>query len=572
MLRFEQVRVQFGRTVVIQDLNFSVATGETVGIVGESGSGKTLTALAAMMLLPPNAQVRGHIWLATPQGEIDLLTLPAPQQRQYRGRRLAMIFQEPMSALNPVYSCGFQIIETLQTHHKLSGAAARERACQLLAEVQLPDPERLLKRYPHELSGGQMQRVMIAIALAGDPDILIADEPTTALDVTVQAEILRLLKAIQAQRQMSIVFISHDLGVIADIAQRVVVMYRGYHLETGSVPAILQNPLSPYTKGLLACRPPLGLRLRRLPTTADFMTVSETETGLVVEPRATLSVEAALDQVVLDVETDRDRLEHLRQQPPLLQVKQLRVQYPSRYGAPLRAVEAVSFDLFPGETLGLVGESGCGKSTLGRALLRLTPAVSGTVIYDGEDLLTLPHAKLRLLRRDLQIIFQDPFGSLDPRMRVGDSITEPMLLHKIGKTKQERRQRAISLLERVGLDSGALPRMPHAFSGGQRQRICIARALATSPRLIVCDESVSALDVSVQAQVLNLLKELQADLGVSYLFISHDLSVVRFMSDRIMVMRQGQIVEMAAAEAIYTQPQEDYTRTLLAAIPRIERA
>ncbi len=571
MLRFEQVRVQFGRTVVIQDLNFAVATGETVGIVGESGSGKTLTALAAMMLLPPNAQASGHIWLETAQGEVDLLALPPQQQRQYRGRRLAMIFQEPMSALNPVYSCGFQIIETLKTHKSLSTAAATERACQLLAEVQLPDPERLLKRYPHELSGGQMQRVMIAIALAGDPDILIADEPTTALDVTVQAEILRLLKAIQAQRQMSILFISHDLGVIADIAQRVVVMYRGYHLETGAVPAILHEPTSPYTKGLLACRPPLGQRLLRLPTTADFMTVSETEDSLVVEPRTALSVEAALAQVALDVETDRERLEHLRQQPPLLQVKHLRVQYPTRYGAPLRAVEDVSFELFPGETLGLVGESGCGKSTLGRALLRLTPAHSGEVIYDGEDLLTLPMAKLRPLRRELQIIFQDPFGSLDPRMSVGDSLTEPMLLHKIGKTKQERRQRAISLLERVGLDGSALARMPHAFSGGQRQRICIARALATSPRLIVCDESVSALDVSVQAQVLNLLKELQADLGVSYLFISHDLSVVRFVSDRIMVMRQGQIVELAAAEAIYTQPQEDYTRTLLAAIPRIER-
>jgi peptide/nickel transport system ATP-binding protein len=566
-----------GSESVVDDLSFDLLPGQTLGIVGESGSGKTVTSLAVMGLLPRTTRVRGEIvWRQgeSREREVNLLGLTSEQMREYRGDRLAMIFQEPMSALNPVFTCGFQVMETILANEKVSREEARQRTLDLFREVQLPEPEQMLHRYPHQLSGGQMQRVTIAIALSCNPSILIADEPTTALDVTVQAEILRLLKTLQQKRGTAILFITHDLGVIAEIADAVVVMYRGQQVETGTVTDLFHNPQSPYTKGLLTCRPQLDRRMKTLPTTADFMEVRRGPDGKldIVEKNA-----SSVRQALLEVEMTRSdvdvRLSSLRQKKPLLTVRHLKTYFPVRKGvlgrqtSVVKAVDDVSFELYPGETLGLVGESGCGKSTLGRSILQLIRPTSGEVIFDADDLVTLPSRRLRSLRRELQIVFQDPFSSLDPRMTVGASVMEPMVLYGIGRNRQDRRQKAAELLEKVGLDGSMLNRMPHEFSGGQRQRICIARALASSPRLIVCDESVSALDVSVQAQVLNLLKELQAELDLSYLFISHDLSVVKFISDRIMVMNRGQIEELAPADEIYANPQKDYTRALIAAIP-----
>ncbi|WP_017324661.1 ABC transporter ATP-binding protein [Synechococcus sp. PCC 7336] len=565
-------------TTAVNQLDFDLASGQTLGIVGESGSGKTVTSLAIMGLLPPaTTQISGAAYLRDrpdSDARVNLLELSSEQMRAYRGDRIAMVFQEPTSALNPVYTCGFQVIETIVANENVSQAEARQRTLDLFREVQLPDPERILNRYPHQLSGGQMQRVTIAIALSCNPEILIADEPTTALDVTVQAEILRLLEALQQRRNMAILFITHDLGVIADIADSVVVMYRGQRVERGTVSNIFHNPQSPYTKGLLTCRPSLDRRMKVLPTTADFMEVKERSDGTldIVEKRA-----GSVRQALLDAEMSRSELEvrlaRLRTQKPLLQVRHLKTYFPVRQGVfgrqtgVVKAVDDVSFDLYPGETLGLVGESGCGKSTLGRSILQLIRPTAGEVIYDGDDLATLSDRRLRSLRKHLQIIFQDPFSSLDPRMSVGASVMEPMDLHGIGRNRAERRQKAAELLEKVGLDGSVLRRMPHEFSGGQRQRVCIARALASSPQLIICDESVSALDVSVQAQVLNLLKDLQAEFELSYLFISHDLSVVKFISDRIMVMNRGRIEEIATADDLYTNPQNDYTRSLISAIP-----
>ncbi|MEM9156202.1 MAG: ABC transporter ATP-binding protein [Cyanobacteria bacterium P01_F01_bin.33] len=570
-------RGETGVTRVVNRLSYDLHPGEILGIVGESGSGKTVSSLAALGLLPGTAETTGDIGLRDNGLSINLLTLSSAQMRRYRGNRLAMIFQEPMSALNPVYTCGYQAIETILANESVSKAEAKQRAIALFREVQLPDPEGILNRYPHQLSGGQMQRVTIAIALSCNPDVLIADEPTTALDVTVQAEILRLLQQLRQQRSMAIVFITHDLGVIAEIADRVVVMYKGEAVETGSVYDIFDRPQSPYTKGLLTCRPQLERRMKVLPTTTDFMEVRRNAAGhLEIIEKTANSVRQALLDAEMDSSEIAARLDQLQQAQPLLSVRHLKTHFPIRQGVfgrqvgAVKAVDDVSFEIYPGETLGLVGESGCGKSTLGRSLLRLIQPTSGEIVYDGDDLLALSGGKLRRLRRELQIVFQDPFSSLDPRMSVGASVMEPMELHGIGRNRAERRAAAAKLLEKVGLDASALRRMPHEFSGGQRQRICIARALASSPRLVICDESVSALDVSVQAQVLNLLKSLQAELGLAYLFISHDLSVVKFMSDRIMVMNRGQLEEIAPAERIYTSPQSDYTRALIAAIPRAE--
>lgn len=551
------------RQAVVDGLSFRLQAGQTLGIVGESGSGKTMTALALIGLLPSQAEVTGQIRFQGPQGMVDWLALDPRQRRRYRGSQIAMIFQEPSTALNPLYTCGQQLRETLQANAPLTPEEIRAQAVRLFEEVQL-SPQ-LLERYPHQLSGGQIQRVAIACAIASNPKLLIADEPTTALDVTVQAEILRLIGKLQQQRQMAILFITHDLSLVAELADQVVVMHRGKAVEQASVEQVFRDPQHPYTRGLLACRPVLGRRLRRLPTLQDFQEESQ---------QGSLSIEQRWQQVEITAAEEEERLQRLQRQPPLLQVRELRTHYAVRQGllrrqvGELRAVDGISFDLYPGETLGLVGESGCGKTTLGRTLLRLIRASSGQVLYDGDELLRLPPQHLRRLRREIQLIFQDPVASLDPRMTVGESVMEPMWLHRIGENSSARRERAKQLFQRVGLDPESLDRMPHQFSGGQRQRICIARALASEPRLIVCDEAVSSLDVSVQAQVLNLLKDLQEELGLTYLFISHDLSVVKFMSDRIMVMNRGRIEEIGPASQIYLHPQQDYTRRLIAAIPK----
>ncbi len=544
---------------VVDGLSFRIGIGQTLGLVGESGSGKTMTALTLIDLLPSSARVEGKIFFKGPNGTVDWLQLDPQERRRYRGAQIAMIFQEPSTALNPLYTCGQQLQETLRANTSLTPTEIRAQAIRLFEEVQL-SPQ-MLERYPHQLSGGQIQRAAIACAIASNPKLLIADEPTTALDVTVQAEILRLLRDLQQQRQMAILFITHDLNLVAELADQVVVMCRGQAVEQGSVKQIFRDPQHPYTRGLLACRPVLERRLRRLPTVQDFQ-----EKGGSLEER--------WQQLEIPAAEEEERLRRICSQPPLLQVRELRTHYAVRRGplgrqvGEIRAVDGISFDLYPGETLGVVGESGCGKTTLGRTLLRLIRASSGQVLYDGEELLRLPLQRLRRLRREIQLIFQDPAASLNPRMSVGASVMEPMALHGIGRNAAERRARAQRLFERVGLDPEALDRLPHQFSGGQRQRICIARALASEPRLVVCDEAVSSLDVSVQAQVLNLLKDLQEELGLTYLFISHDLSVVKFMSDRILVMNRGRIEEIGPAFQIYRQPQQDYTRRLIAAIPK----
>jgi peptide/nickel transport system ATP-binding protein len=477
-----------------------------------------------------------------------------------------------MTSLNPLFTCGYQIIEAIRLHQNVSADEAKSRTIQLFNEVQLPNPEQLIERYPHELSGGQLQRVMIALAISCNPQLIIADEPTTALDVTVQSAILDLLKEIQRSRQMSMIFITHDLGILAEIADRAIVMNQGEVVESGSTTAILQTPQHPYTKGLIACRPKSDRQLRLLPTVSDFMAI---ENGQMVEK--TLTDSRYLE--VVPAEEIAARMNELQKQEPILSVENLRIEFPIRsiFGLKKRnvvAVNNISFDVYPSETLGLVGESGCGKTTTGRAILGLTNTVMGSVKFEGREISRLRGEALQKLRCDLQVIFQDPYGSLNPRMSVGDAIAEPLLIHSHQERfhryrhADARKERAAYLLDRVGLTKSAMRRYPHEFSGGQRQRICIARALALNPKLIVADEPVSALDVSVQAQVLNLLKELQTEFGLTYIFISHDLGVVKFMSDRIMVMNEGAIVELNTAESIYSNPQQPYTQKLIKAIPK----
>lgn len=584
----------------VNNISFQLQRGQTLGIVGESGSGKSVTSLAVMGLVPspPGKVVSGQIRLNSTDGEtVDICSLTTDQMQVLRGGRVAMIFQEPMSSLNPVYTCGFQLVEAIRQHQALSKQAAEQEAIARLQEVKLlPSDEEvrselqsqglsaaemqreidrrhraMLNRYPHELSGGQIQRVMIAMAISCNPDLLIADEPTTALDVTVQATILDLLRDLRDQRGMSLIFITHDLGIIAEIADQVAVMYQGNIVEFNSVWEIFANPQHPYTKGLLACRPQPDRRLQRLPTVADFMEVSTDPEGQSVITEKVHDENGSLYSQVTPAE-QAQRLSHLESQGPLLTVENLQVGYPVRgvFGNTRRyvmAVNGVSFQIHAGETFGLVGESGCGKTTLGRALLRLVQPMGGQIWFDGKDVLGLNGRQLRQLRRDMQIIFQDPFSSLDPRMSIGGAISEPLRIHGVLKSKRNQQERVAYLLERVGLNPDCMSRYPHEFSGGQRQRICIARALALNPKFIICDESVSALDVSVQAQVLNLLKELQGEFNLTYIFISHDLAVVKFMSDRIMVMNRGKLEEIGPAETIYRQPQQNYTRQLISAIP-----
>jgi peptide/nickel transport system ATP-binding protein len=589
----------------VDGISFQLHRGETLGIVGESGSGKSVTALAVMGLLQsPGRITSGEIWFRAQENSnpIDLVKLPPEQMQLHRGGDIAMIFQEPMSSLNPVYDIGFQLTEAIMRHQNVSAAQARQIAIAGLQEVKLlpsdeqiqqeyietwnqsnpnsskPDVSKLaklvkehkqamLERYPHQLSGGQLQRVMIAMAISCNPLVLIADEPTTALDVTVQATILELMRELQQSRNMAMIFITHDLGLISEIAEEVAVMYRGKVVEYNTAEQIFSNPQHPYTKGLVACRPTLNRRPQRLLTVSDYMSAEETATGQLV-----IQAKEPPQPPEFSHEEIATRLANLNEQQPLLQIRNLKVGFPVRgvFGGTKRytmAVNGVSFDVKPGETLGLVGESGCGKTTLGRTLLRLIEPMSGQIIFENQDITTLKGETLQKLRREMQIVFQNPFSSLDPRMKVGDAVMEPLLIHAVGKTKRQRQERVAELLERVGLSADAINRYPHQFSGGQRQRICIARSLALNPKFIICDESVSALDVSVQAQVLNLLKELQKDFQLTYIFISHDLSVVKFMSDRILVMNQGKIVEQGTAESIYLEPKEEYTQKLIAAIP-----
>lgn len=563
-----------GLVNAVKNVSFDLAQGQTLGIVGESGSGKSATALAIMGLLGESGKITNGEVLFRPSGEspIDLVRVSPQKMLQYRGDRMAMVFQEPMTSLNPLFTCGYQVIEAIQMHQKVSRAEAETRTIQLFNEVQLPNPEQLIERYPHELSGGQLQRVMIAMAISCNPQLIIADEPTTALDVTVQAAILKLLKEIQRSRQMSMIFITHDLGILAEIADRAIVMNQGEIVESGDTQSIFQSPKHPYTKGLIACRPQPDRQLRLLPTVSDFM---EVQNGVIVEKEPS---DPRYLEVVPPEETVA-RLSELQKQEPLLAVQNLRIEFPIRSILGLKkrylvAVNNISFDVYPGETLGLVGESGCGKTTTGRAILGLTNSVMGSVKFEGREISKLKGEALQNLRCDLQVVFQDPYGSLNPRMSVGDAIAEPLIVHSHQdrfhryRKAEARKERVAYLLERVGLTASAMRRYPHEFSGGQRQRICIARALALNPKLIVADEPVSALDVSVQAQVLNLLKELQAEFGLTYIFISHDLGVVKFMSDRIMVMNKGAIVEIDTAESIYTNPQEPYTQKLISAIPK----
>jgi len=563
--------------VAIKDISFNLALGETLGIVGESGSGKSVTSLAVIGLLPATAKISGNILFYNPRtsqaNPVNLLALSAEKRRTYRGGLISMVFQEPLSSLNPVYTCGEQVMEAILLHQNVSQKEAYRKAIALFDEVKLPDARGMMKRYPHQLSGGQQQRVMIAMALSGNPAILIADEPTTALDVTIQATILQLLRELRDARGMSILFITHDMGVVAQIADRVIVMYQGKTVETAKVYDLFSNPQHPYTQGLLNCRPRPDRRLKRLPTVADFMKVTTNTNGEIeILPQTHNQAETESLFAQISSRETAERYQHLQQQQPILFVHNLTKEFSSRKGlfgkkSVFTAVDNLSFEVYPGETLGLVGESGCGKTTLSRCLLRLIEPTLGEIIFDGDSVLELASEPLRRIRRYLQIIFQNPYGSLNARQTIGAAIIEPMQIHNLGGSPQQRRQRAINLLERVGLGESAMNRMPHEFSGGQRQRICIARTLACEPRFIICDESVSALDVSVQAQVLNLLKDLQNDFGLTYIFISHDLGVVKFVSDRIMVMHQGKIAEIGTADSIYNNPQQEYTRSLIQAIP-----
>jgi len=545
-------------TQAVKGLSFSLERGQTLGIVGESGSGKSVSSLAIMRLLPGNARLSAQrMQFTTAHGaSVDLMTLSQAEMRRYRGNEIAMIFQEPMTSLNPVHCCGEQVAEALRLHQNLGRDAARRETLSWFERVKLPRIEELYRSYPHQLSGGQKQRVMIAMAMCCQPSLLIADEPTTALDVTVQRDILALIRELQAEHGMAVMFISHDLGVIAEMADQVLVMREGEAVEYGPVAEIFTQPAQPYTQGLLACRPVLQQRLHRLPTLEAYL-AGETQQPAVVSAEAYAA-----------------RQEALQLASPLLEVREVKTYFPqdkSLLGKPrswVKAVDGVSFDLFPGETLGLVGESGSGKTTLGRSVLRLVEPTAGELRFAGQDLRQLDREELRRLRRDMQIIFQDPYSSLNPRMTIGQAIREPMEVHGLGANRAERDERVRELLAKVELDPELhVNRYPHQFSGGQRQRVCIARALAVSPRFMVCDESVSALDVSVQATILNLLKDLQEELKLTYLFISHDLSVVRFMSDRMLVMKDGRIVEQGEAEKVYANPVAPYTQALIEAVP-----
>ena len=565
LLQIKNLKISFLRdgewNEAVHGVSFEVPKGKTLGIVGESGSGKSVSNLAVMRLLNEK-QSKITADEITLDGK-DILHLSENEMHDIRGKRIALIFQEPMTSLNPVFQCGFQVTEAILAHEDVTEDAAKQRTISLFKKVMLPRPDAIYKSYPHELSGGQKQRVMIAMALACNPEVLIADEPTTALDVTVQKEILKLLKELQQSENLSMIFISHDLGVVSEVSDYIAVMHNGNIVEYGEAKEILNNPQDPYTKGLLACRPPMDYRLKRLPIVKEFLD-------------GTWKEDTDFKHQLIVTQQDRENhLKKIYSREPILKVEHLKTWFPLKKGIfnrvydHVKAVDDVSFEVYPGETLGLVGESGCGKTTLGRSILRLVEPSDGKIIFEGKDVMSLSGNDLREYRKHAQIVFQDPYSSLNPKMRIGDAIAEPMMVHELEPDAKKRRDKVCELLTEVGLQPEHYQRYPHEFSGGQRQRICIARALAVHPKLIICDESVSALDVSVQAQVLNLLNRLKNDFGFTYIFISHDLSVVRFMSDRILVMYNGRPVELGDADDIFNNPQNDYTKKLINAIPSV---
>ena len=540
------------KTVVVNNISYTLDKNEILGIVGESGSGKSISSLAILGLLPKkNASIEtGEIWYK----DIDLTKVSKAEIKNIRGKEISMVFQEPMSSLNPSLQCGYQVSEILLQHTSLSKKEVKAETISLFEKVKLPHPERIFNSYPHQISGGQKQRVIIAMAIACKPKVLIADEPTTALDVTVQKEIIQLLKHLQEETGMSIIFISHDLSLVSEIANKVLVMYKGEIVEQNSTINLFNHPKNNYTKALLNARPPLDIRLKKLPTIKDFLTDS-------FQP-----------EILTNEDIEKKHTE-MYTKPPLLEVINVDKEFFSNASflskkTTVKAVNNVSFKLYEGETLGLVGESGCGKSTLGNAILLLDKPTSGAILYKGNDITKLSNYDIRLLRKDIQIIFQDPYSSLNPRIPIGKAIMEPMKVHKLYENDDERKEKTIHILNRVGLGEEHFNRYPHEFSGGQRQRIGIARTIALQPKLIICDESVSALDISVQAQVLNLLNELKENFGFTYIFISHDLAVVKYMSDQLLVMNKGIIEEAGDADLIYSNPKTEYTRKLIDAIPK----
>lgn len=559
LLDIQNLSLSFGENEILKKVSFSVPKGKIIGVVGESGSGKSITSLAVMGLLPTSAKISNEskILFQSDSETIDLLRLNSEEKRKFRGKEIGMIFQEPMTSLNPSIRCGEQVEEVIRLHLKLDKNRAKKRVIELFDKVLLPNPERIYKAYPHELSGGQRQRVMIAMAISCNPKILIADEPTTALDVTVQRRILELIQKLQEEIGLSCIFISHDLGVIAEICDEVVVMYKGEIVEKGSVQDIFRNPKESYTKGLIACRPRLDLRYKSLPTISDFLE-NENHQSEIYTPEE----REAFHQKIYS-------------QTPMLEVRNLSKYFYSKPGIfrkeeiSVKAVDDVSFRVFPGETMGLVGESGSGKTTLSRTVLLLEKPTAGEIFYRGKDIVKLSKDEIRKLRKEIQIIFQDPYSSLNPRKNIGEILTAPMKVHSIGKSQKERLENAGNVLEKVGLNKSDLKKYPHEFSGGQRQRIGIARALTVNPKFIICDESVSALDVSVQAQVLNLLNDLKEEFGLTYIFISHDLAVVKYMSDQLLVMQHGEQKELGDADEIYANPKTNYTKQLIKAIPKI---
>jgi peptide/nickel transport system ATP-binding protein len=553
MLQVKNLSIKFlsheNEIEVVKKISFDLGVNKILGIVGESGSGKSVTSLAILGLLSKNAILEGEIFF----NEKNLVALSNKEFEKIRGKKIGMIFQEPMSSLNPTITCGKQVYEVLKQHTDLNKNEIFKEVIALFEKVKLPLPDRIFKAYPHQLSGGQKQRVMIAMAIACKPDLLIADEPTTALDVSVQKEIIALLKELQVENKMSVLFISHDLPLVSEIADNVIVIYEGAIIEQGKTKDIFRTPQKQYTKGLINSKPSLSKRFKKLPTVSDFI-----EKNTFPEIYSTL---------------ERNQFhQKLYDAKPLLEIVNLKKYFESRKGfsknATIKAVDDVSFKLYEGETLGLVGESGCGKTTLGRSIIHLEEITSGKIFYKGKDITVLSKPELVNLRKEIQIIFQDPFSSLNPRISIGNAIIEPMTVHKILPSYTDRKLYVLDLLKKVGLEEDHFNRYPHEFSGGQRQRIGIARAIALNPKIIICDESVSALDVSVQAQVLNLLNELKKVFNFSYIFISHDLSVVKFMSDQLIVMNQGKIEEINDSDEIYSAPKSSYTKNLIASIPK----